>query len=236
MSDFTLHLTLCRIAGNASLVVTDYDRTNRTVSISKARVDGIDKDCTKTHEDRRIKLCPRAVVILERQLRFRARLVAEGRIDHPYLFITDEGNPRPDVKYPYARWERTLRRLKMRYRRPYAARHTSVSWNLMIGRNALLVAKEHGHRPLTMLTVYAAWTEGAPESDIRAIRHARNPNGRRGVRHLTGTDTSPSASDAVNSVNAESQPRGRRIASHTASEFRSSKCSTNTSGWTARIP
>jgi len=59
----------------------------------------------------------------------------------------------------------------MRYRKPYAARHTSFSWNLIIGRNALLVAKEHGHRPSTMLTVYAAWTEGAPESDTRAIRH-----------------------------------------------------------------
>jgi hypothetical protein len=69
----------------------------------------------------------------------------------------------------------------MRYRRPYAARHTSVSWNLMIGRNALLVAKEHGHRPLTMLTVYAAWTEGAVESDVRAIRTARNPKDRRTI-------------------------------------------------------
>jgi len=27
-------------------------------------------------------------------------------------------------------------------------------YKLMFGRNALLVAKEHGHRPLTMLTVY----------------------------------------------------------------------------------
>jgi hypothetical protein len=99
----------------------------------------------------------------------------------------------------------------MRYRRPYAARHTSVSWNLMIGRNALLVAKEHEHRPLTMLTVYAAWTEGAPESDIRAIRRARNPNGRRGIRHSDGTVTSPSASNAVESVKAESQPSDHEL-------------------------
>jgi hypothetical protein len=43
----------------------------------------------------------------------------------------------------------------------------------MLGRNPLLVAKEHGHRIITMLTVYAAWTEGAVESDIAAIRAAR---------------------------------------------------------------
>jgi integrase len=182
-----------------ALVVTDYDRARRTLSVSKARVDGIDKDCTKTCEDRRIKLCRRAAVILERQLRLRERLAAEGCIDHNYLFITDDGSPIPDVKYPYARWERTLRRLKMRYRRPYAARHTSVSWNLMIGRNALLVAKEHGHRPLTMLTVYTAWTEGSPEYDIRAIRSARNLNERKAIRHCEGTAPSASGASVVKS-------------------------------------
>src|SRR5207253_7752994 len=67
-----------------ALVVTDYDRAHRILSVSKARVDGIDKDCTKTNEDRRIKLCRRAVVILERQLRLRDRLTAEGRTHHNY--------------------------------------------------------------------------------------------------------------------------------------------------------
>jgi integrase len=185
-----------------ALVVTDYDRTHRILSVSKARVDGIDKDCTKTYEDRRIKLCRRAIVILERQLRLRDRLIAEGRIHHNYLFFTDDGAPIPDVKYPYARWERTLRRLNMRYRRPYAARHTSVSWNLMLGRNALLVAKEHGHRPLTMLTVYAAWTEGAPENDIRAIRAARNPKEWKTIRHSDGTAASAIDAGPVKSAAA----------------------------------
>ena len=37
-----------------------------------------------------------------------------------------------------------------------------------------MVAKEHGHRPTTMLSVYAAWTEGAVEPDITAIRDAMN--------------------------------------------------------------
>jgi len=156
------------------------------LSVTRARVDGIDKDCTKTHEDRRIKLCRRAVAVIERQLRFRDRLTAKDLINHSYLFVTDDGRPIPHVSYPYKRWARTLRRLTRRHRKPYAARHTSVSWNLMIGRNALLVAKEHGHRPLTMLTVYAAWAEGAPESDIRTIRTARNPKEEKTIRHWEG--------------------------------------------------
>ena len=39
------------------------------------RVLGLDKDTTKTAEDRRIELCPRAVAVLERQLRLRRRLL-----------------------------------------------------------------------------------------------------------------------------------------------------------------
>jgi hypothetical protein len=42
----------------------------------------------------------------------------------------------------------------------------------MIGKKPLWVAKQHGHSITTMLTVYAAWTEGAVESDINAIRRA----------------------------------------------------------------
>lgn len=52
------------------------------------------------------------------------------------------------------------------------ARHSSVSWNLMLGRNPLWIAKQHGHSITTMLRVYAAWAEGAIESDIRAIKGA----------------------------------------------------------------
>jgi hypothetical protein len=73
------------------------------------------------------------------------------------------------------RWQRTLRRLaKFRYRRPYVARHTSVSWDLMSGRSALWVARQHGHSISTMLRFYAAWAGGTLESDVERIRAAIN--------------------------------------------------------------
>jgi hypothetical protein len=56
--------------------------------------------------------------------------------------------------------------------RPVHARHSSVSWNLMIGGNPLRVAKNHGHGVQTILEVYAAWIEGAQESDVEAIKEA----------------------------------------------------------------
>jgi hypothetical protein len=73
------------------VVVTDYDRTHRILSVSKARVDGIDKDCTTTYEDRRIKLCRRAVPILERQLRLK---------DQPAIVLFKHGADSYSSKIP----------------------------------------------------------------------------------------------------------------------------------------
>ena len=42
----------------------------------------------------------------------------------------------------------------------------------MVGKNPLWVAKQHGHSFHVMLDVYAAWTEGAKDSDIAAIKQA----------------------------------------------------------------
>ena len=198
-----------------ALVVTDYDAAHGVLSITKARVLGIDKDVTKTGEDRRIRLCRRAITVIERQLRLRERLAREGRINHDRLFFTGSGRPISDLKYPYTRWQRTLRRLAIRYRKPYVARHTSVSWNLMVGRNPLLVAKEHGHRPTTMLSVYAAWTEGAVEADITAIREAMNCAHGGGARLKTPgdrpeTETPTSTMTGLAASHPDRRSRARR--------------------------
>jgi hypothetical protein len=76
------------------------------------------------------------------------------------------------------RWRKTLTSLKLRYRRPYTARHSSVSWNLMAGRNPLWVAKQHGHSICTMLRVYAAWADGTVELEVEAIKRSMNPHAR----------------------------------------------------------
>jgi hypothetical protein len=119
------------------------------------------------------------------------------------------------VKYPYPRWERTLKRLWIRYRRPYVARHTSVSWNLMMSRNPLLIAKEHGHRILTMLTVSAAWTEGAVETDFWAIHDAMYRTDldtlrRRSVTSWAAIDPSP-ATEPENSETDSKSARPRAL-------------------------
>ena len=72
----------------------------------------------------------------------------------------------------YSRWRYVVERLPMPYREPYNARHTSVTMNLMIGKNFVWVADQHGHSPEEMFKTYAQWQRGATEDDIEAIRRA----------------------------------------------------------------
>src|SRR6185436_11607264 len=100
-----------------ALVVDDFDAAHRTLRVTKARVNGHDKDATKTGEDRRIVLCPRAIAVVRRQLVLRATLERAGRIDHDHLFFKASGKPIRNLQYPYTRWRQTLARLRdVRYR------------------------------------------------------------------------------------------------------------------------
>jgi hypothetical protein len=70
------------------------------------------------------------------------------------------------------RWRKTLQALKMRYRRPYTGRHSSVRRNLTLGRNLLWTAKQHDHRTVKMLQTYAAWIDNAVDTDVYQIRRS----------------------------------------------------------------
>jgi integrase len=157
-----------------ALRVRDFEEASGTLSVTKARVFGIDKNTTKTHEDRVISVCPRAIAVLKRQLALRQKLIARGRIDHDQLFFNPNGSPIRRLGHVAQCWRQSLDRLGLRFRRPYCARHTSVSWNLMIGKSPLWVSRQHGHRVATMFSTYAAWMDGALESDIAIIEAAMN--------------------------------------------------------------
>jgi len=130
------------------------------------------KDRTKTQEDRDVELCPRALEVLRRHLALRAEFVAAGKIRHQHLFFLEDGRPISDPEITRWRWSQSITALDIRRRGPYHARHSSVTWQLMLGKNLLWVAKQHGHSVEVMLRMYAAWLEGATDSDIHAIKQA----------------------------------------------------------------
>ena len=47
----------------------------------------------------------------------------------------------------------------------------------MVGKNPLFVSRQRGHTITTMWLSYAAWMEGAPETDIALIQVAMNGDG-----------------------------------------------------------
>jgi integrase len=156
------------------LELGDCDLHNGRISITKVRVLGREKDRTKTREDREITLCGRALQVLRRQLALRDQVARAGKIDidHQFVFFQEDGAPIVNLSYPYDRWRYVVEETLARYREPYNARHSYISWRLMAGHNLLLVAQEDGHSVQTMLSTYAAWTKGATEADVATIRRA----------------------------------------------------------------
>ncbi len=133
-----------RPSAEIALEVADCDLTQGKVMVSKARVMRHDTDRTKPGEDRLVELCPRALEVLKRQLALRAKLKLAGKVTHENVFFRDDGSKICNLNDPSDGWRWSLKRLKVRYRAPYSARHSSASWNLMAGKNIPWVAKQHG--------------------------------------------------------------------------------------------
>jgi hypothetical protein len=125
----------------------------------------------------------------------REKYVEAGKIRHEHLFFLEDARPISDPEITRWRWSESITALNIRRRGPYHARHSSVTWQLMLGKNLLWVAKQHGHSVEVMLRMYAAWLEGATESDIHAIKQAmeRRPAARVAI---------PDERAAISAVNA----------------------------------
>ncbi len=160
---------------------TDMDFSRGELAVNKARVMGRPKDETKNYLDRLIEVTPRGMEILRRQRSLYSEMKLAGKIaldpatgePHNRIFFHESGIPFNNLQLPWKRWDYSVTvTLKKRVRTPYAARHSSVSWMLMIGKNFLWVADQHGHSPEVMLKTYARWLRGATEETIAAINAA----------------------------------------------------------------
>lgn len=159
---------------------TDVDFSKGELAVCKARVMGRPKDETKNYIDRFVEVTPAGMEILRRQRAIYSKMKLAGSIaiepgtgaPHNRVFFHESGIPFNNLQVPWKRWDSTVQRLKKRTRTPYAARHSSVSWMLMIGKNFLWVAEQHGHSPEVMLKTYARWLRGATTDTIAAINAA----------------------------------------------------------------
>ncbi|VWM20529.1 tyrosine-type recombinase/integrase [Burkholderia lata] len=131
------------------------DLRGGTILIADALVRGERKDRTKTAVARTVRLNSRALNALERQRLFTE--ISGAAIFH---------DPRYGVRWEDERafrrsfWTPTLKRIGIRYRRPYNMRHSYATAMLMAGMTPAFCARQLGHSVDTFLTTYARWLDG----------------------------------------------------------------------------
>lgn len=129
--------------------------TDSRMVIKEALVRGVEKDSTKTDVARTVRLNSRALAALKRQ---KAHTLLGG--SHVWL---DEryGTPWNEERaFRRSYWTPTLKKLEIRYRRPYNMRHTYATMMLMAGMKSAFCAKQLGHSVQVFHSTYAKWIDG----------------------------------------------------------------------------
>jgi len=140
----------------------DLDFQQRTVRVQRAVVRGRAKDSTKTYLVRDVELTDRAWAAIEAQ-RAHTQLAGKEIFGNPVT-----GGPWADIRSQLRIWQRCVKRVGVRYREPYQARHTFATLALMAGANPSYIARQLGHTNANMLFhVYSKWIDGADKSRER---------------------------------------------------------------------
>lgn len=131
------------------------DLASETILVTEAVVRGLRKDRTKTNISRTVKLNSRALAAIQRQ---RQHTQISGG---PVFLDPRYGTPWSDERaFRRSYWTPALKRLGIRYRRPYNMRHTYATVMLMAGMNPAFCAKQLGHSVEMFHKTYARWLDG----------------------------------------------------------------------------
>ena len=145
------------------------DLRQSTMRIHEATVRGIEKATTKTGVERTVRL-DSAMAALLRQ---KAHTFLAG--DHVFLDPRYSTPWTDERAFRRSHWTPTLKRLGIRYRRPYNARHTRATEMLMAGMNPAFAAAQLGHSVEIFLGTYSKWLPGAAD-DIEMAKLTAKPS------------------------------------------------------------
>lgn len=134
---------------------TSVDLASGYLQVREAVVRGKEKDRTKTHRERRVRLNSRALAALQRQRQF-TQLTGD-RVFHDPRYSTGWTDERA---FRRSYWTPVLKALGIRYRRPYQMRHTYATAMLMVGMNPAFCSRQLGHSVEMFHGTYARWLDG----------------------------------------------------------------------------
>jgi integrase len=149
-ADFVAFLfgTGCRFGEAVALrwrhIADDYS----TVWIGESVSRGVCKT-TKTGKDRTITLSAKVADML-------AARKPKGVSPNALVFPAPKGGYINDHTFRRRAWSTILGKQQIRYRKPYATRHTAISHALANGANPLAVAEQTGHDPQILFKHYAS--------------------------------------------------------------------------------
>ncbi|MEX3914811.1 DUF3596 domain-containing protein [Paraburkholderia sp. BR10872] len=140
------------------------DLASGSILVASTVVNGKEKDHTKTAVARTVILNSRALAAIKRQRALTQ--VTGGRVFH------DPRHNKPwraEDTFLHTYWERMLKRIGMRYRRPYNMRHSYATAMLMAGMTPAFCARQMGHSVEMFLSTYAKWLDGS-QNEIEMAR------------------------------------------------------------------
>jgi len=147
------------------------DLASGTALVAEAVVRGIQKDNTKTNTARTVKINSVALAAVTRQKQH-TYLVGDFVFNDPRY-----GTPWVDERaFRRSYWTPTLKRLGIRYRRPYNMRHTYATIMLMAGMNHSFCAKQLGHSIEMFQRTYSKWIDGQQDdTEMDRLEKAISP-------------------------------------------------------------
>lgn len=148
-----------RTSEMAGLRWAQVDLASGYMQVSEAMVRGVEKARTKTGVARQVMLNSRALAALKRQ---REHTQVAG--EHVWL-DPRYGEPWTDERaFRRSYWTPVLKRLGIRYRRPYNMRHSYATRMLMRRVAPAFAAGQLGHSVEIFLRTYAKWISGAADA------------------------------------------------------------------------
>ena len=138
------------------------DFKNRTISIQKSWVNGREEGVKTSGSARQIAM---SSIVYEA---LKAQQLTTGLGE--YVFTNEKDQPLDRKNVRNRIWKPTLKKLGLRYRRPYETRHTAATLWLASGEAPEWIARQMGHSSTKMLfTVYSRFVPNLTRQDGSAF-------------------------------------------------------------------
>jgi integrase len=154
---------------------SDLDANRGMVRVQRVRTfKGAERDGSKTHTERDVDLVPQALQALAimKKYTFMQKVEREGDDDTAADIFMNPVTGRPwhdERSQRDTYWRPAMKRLGIRWRRPYNTRHTFATVALMASVPPAYISSQLGNSVKMLLEVYARWIPANDQGSARAM-------------------------------------------------------------------